>query len=111
MSDAIPPLEQLNTSELLQILNNAGHGRLRLRRSLPRDRLIHLIRSGEQPGEDEFSQTVETRAKLEVWVSSVWDQINSQLPCVGPLRGKCTVYPCTEARHLECFLSAKKNMI
>lgn len=106
----LPPLEQLNISELLQILSNAGHGRHRLRRSVPRERLIHLIKTGDQPEDDEISQTSVTRHNLQVWIEKNWAGIGSQLPCVGPNRGKCTIYPCTEGRHLDCYLSVKKIM-
>ena len=111
MSDATTSLEQLNLSELLQILNNAGHGRLRLRRSVSKDRLIYLIRTGETPKDEEISMTSKTRSKLQGWIEGNWDGIGSQLPCTGPRRGQCTVYPCTEGRHLDCYLSAKKHML
>lgn len=105
------PLEWLNRSELLQILSREEYGYLRLRASVPKERLIHLISTKEPPSPDELAKTTETRQRLQSWIQKNWDQINSQLPCSGELRGKCTVYPCSEGRHLDCYLSAKKYMI
>jgi hypothetical protein len=103
-------LEHLNKTELIQILGNGGHGNLRLKESTSRERLIQLIRSSEQPEKEEIAETTETRRRLQVWVERNWLQINSQLPCSGSLRGMCTVYPCSEGRHIECYLSAKDKM-
>jgi hypothetical protein len=108
MSDG---LENLNKTELIQILGNSGHGNLRLRKSVKQERLIYLIRTGEQPNEEETAGTVATRKRLQEWIEKSWSRIGSQLPCSGPLRGMCTSYPCSEGRHIECYLSAKDYLI
>ena len=104
-------LENLNQSELLQILANSGHGNLRLKVTTPRERLIDLIRSDGIPHKREISGTARTRLELQEWIETNWDRIGSQLPCTGPTRGMCTVYPCSEGRHIECYLSAQKHIV
>ena len=114
MSDAEAPsveLEQLNISELLQLLKEPERGGHRLKKAVPIDRLIHLIRTGETPEPSEFAATIQTRAKLEVWVSKNIDAIGSQLPCSGPTRGKCSIHPCSDGKHLDCYLAAKEHLI
>lgn len=104
-------LENLNKSELLQILANSGHGNLRLKVTTRKARLIDLIRSDGTPGKQEISGTARTRLELQEWIETNWDRIGSQLPCTGPTRGMCTVYPCSEGRHIECYLSAQKHIV
>jgi len=111
VAESITPLEYLNKTELLQILSNAGHGNLRLSARVPQERLITLIRTGNPPRPDELAGTTETRKKLQVWVAGNWGSIGSQLPCSGTNKGRCTVYPCSEGRHLECYLSAKEHLL
>lgn len=107
-----PPLEALNTTELIQILAKPSNGGHRLRDTTPKERLIQLIQTGETPHQTEISQTSETRKQLEYWIRNVaWDGINSQLPCSGENRGRChSVYPCSEGRHLACYLAARKHL-
>ncbi len=104
-------LEYMNRTELLQILSGEQYGYLRLRATVPKDRLIYLIQSKEQPRPEEVAQTTDTRRKLQMWIDQNKTQIESQLPCSGPNRGKCTVYPCSEGKHLDCYLSAQKYML
>ena len=106
MSDG---LEHLNKTELIQLLGNGGHGHLRLKESTSEERLIELIRSGGQPRKEEIAGTEKTRKRLQDWVERSWTQIASQLPCSGPLRGMCTRYPCSEGRHIECYISARER--
>jgi hypothetical protein len=110
MSSPVPPLEQLNTTELLHILRSGNHGHLRISRAVPRERLIQLIQTGERPRDEEIAQTAKTRSRLEAWIQKHIDSIGSQLPCSGPQRGMCTVYPCTEGRHMDCYLSVKEQL-
>ena len=109
--DEAPTLEHLNTSELLQLLKEPERGGHRLRRSVPHDRLIHLLHTGEQPTSEELASTTTTRNKLEVWIQERWVNIGSQLPCTGETRGKCTLHPCSDGRHVDCYLAAKGSMI
>jgi hypothetical protein len=103
----IPELEWLNTTELLEILRRPGYGGYRLRRSIPDERLIQLIRTGVIPSENELAETSKSREWLETWVQSNKTGIISQLPCRGTDQGKCTIYPCPEGRHLNCYLKAE----
>lgn len=99
-------LEDLNKTELLQILAKKSNGGHRLRDILPKDRLVHLINTGEQPREDEISQTAKTRKQLQLWIETRWKQVSSQLPCIGTTKGKCTIHSCSEGRHLACYTDA-----
>ena len=107
----IPDLEELNTTELLQILSGPGHGRLRLSRATPRARLIQLVRECGEPDSKELSGSHKTRKRLQAWIHQNWGSIGSQIPCMGDRRGQCTRYPCTEGRHIGCYLAAKKHML
>lgn len=98
------PLEQLNLSELLEILRRRGE---RLSPAVAKDRLIQLIRNGEAPRPEELSGTMPSRKRLETWISKNRTYIASQLPCKGPDQGMCTIYDCPDARHLDCYLSAE----
>lgn len=117
----IPPLEHLNTSELLDIIRRDPRARRdveapvygcwRLRRSLPREVLIEIIQTGRYPEVEELAATVDSRKRLEDWIQQNFVLIESQLPCTGSDRGKCTRYPCSEGRHLDCFISARKHFL
>lgn len=98
-------LEYLNVTELRQMLAKDGR---RVKASVPKERLVHLIQYGERPQPDEISGTAGTRTKLQNWVERNWANINSQLPCHGENRGRCTVYPCSDGKHLDCFLAANE---
>lgn len=108
MEGALVQLDELNDTELWEIarmqLSSAWRRPIRLYRHVSRERVIHLIESNELPRPEEI--LLESRLKLELWVTKNWEMVNSQLPCVGPLRGKCTMYPCPEGRHFTCYASA-----
>lgn len=100
------PLDQVNTTELLQmLLQQRG---FRLRRAVPRGRLIELLSdpTAHPPHPEEWSGTVESRKELQDMIALYWEQVNSQLPCVGETRGQCTAHPCSDGRHIECRLSS-----
>jgi hypothetical protein len=99
----------MNRTELLQILASDKYGNLRLRHSVATDRLAHLVKTGEKPAPEEIVS--ETRRKLQLWIERNSAQIASQLPCTGPNKGKCTIYPCSEGKHLDCHLAAVKYML
>lgn len=101
----------MNRTELLQILSSEKYGHLRLKASVPLDRLAHLVRTMERPTPEEIALTSDSRRKLQLWIDRNKLQIESQLPCSGPNKGKCTIYPCSEGKHLDCFLSAQKHML
>lgn len=98
------PLEQLNLSELLEILRRHGY---RVSPAVQKERLIHLINSGEPPRQEELSGTMPSRVRLEKWIDQNRTYISSQLPCTGPLQGRCTLYDCPDGRHLDCYLGAE----
>ena len=111
MSESDAVLETLNVTELLQILAKPSNGGHRLKVTVPKERLVQLINTGEPPTQEETSPTAETRRQLEYWIINVaWSGINSQLPCEGKNKGRCVTYPCSEGRHIDCFLGAKKNL-
>lgn len=105
--------DELNDTELWEMarvqLTGAWGRPIRLKRSLPRERVIELIENNLQPATEEM--VLETRFRLEQWVAKNWEGVNSQLPCRGLNRGKCTVFPCPDGRHFACFLEAREHMI
>ena len=109
MNQVAPPLEELNDTELLELLRRDTD--LRLRRSVPRERIIHLITSGEKPLETEVAHTALTRKRLQGWILSNWVGIESQLPCKGMTRGHCTIHHCPDTRHLDCYLAVEKRIL
>ena len=104
------PLTELNQSELLERVYI--HRGFRLRRITEPARLIHLLENPQaQPLSQELpTETMDTRARLEKWILKNWDAIQSQIPCKAANRGHCTIYPCTELRHLTCWEKAKKQV-
>ena len=109
MSDVLPNLETMNLTELLTIYRRQTG--LVVKRSVERERLIQLVEGRVVLDPSELAGTTETRKELETFVTKNWVWINSQIPCQGTNRGKCTLYPCPEARHLDCYLAAKKLSI
>ncbi len=99
----------MNKSELLQILASDKYGNLRLKHSVSIERLAHLVKTGEKPTSDELLS--DSRRRLQLWIERNAAQIASQLPCSGPNKGKCTIYPCSEGKHLDCYLAAAKYMV
>lgn len=105
----VPPLESLNKTELLEMCRRQGYGFLR--KSTPNERLIYLIENGGVPAQDDIALSTDSRNKLEEFIEQFWDRIHSQLPCDGPLKGKCTKYGCSEGRHADCLISARPSML
>lgn len=101
----------MNQTELLQILSTDRYGNLRLRANVPQERLAHLVRTMERPAPEEIAATADSRRRLQLWIEKTWSQIGSQLPCSGPNKGKCLIYPCSEGKHLDCYLAAQKHML
>ena len=97
-------LEQCNETELLQIARRNGHI---LKRGIDRAILIDIVRGAINPKDEHKSGTVFTRKKLEDFISANWARAQSQLPGCN---GKCTTFPCTEAKHSRCF-AANKNSV
>lgn len=108
MDDQLPDLRELNTTELLAIIRQQTG--LVVKRSVPKDRLIQLVEEGTKPAQEELSGTNGTRRILQLFIEKNWSWINSQLPCKGPNRGKCTVYQCPEGRHLDCYGANREHI-
>jgi len=108
MVDELPNLDDLNVTELLAILRSQT--RMVLRRSVPRERLVRLLEEGGKPPPNELAGTNETRRILQGFLEKNWSWICSQLPCKGENAGKCTIYPCPEGRHLDCYTANKENI-
>ena len=109
-NNGLPDPEWMNNTELIEILRKPGFTGERISYSVPRDRLVTLVRTGATPEVYERSKTLESRKILEAWVSRNSGVI-SQLPCGGPDRGKCTIYPCSDGRHASCWLRTKGHRL
>src|SRR5512139_4145193 len=101
-------LHMLNVTELAQLLRR--HTGLVVKRSVPKERLIQLLEDGGHPTAEEVSPTTDSRKRLQLYIEKNWMGIQSQLPCKGENRGRCTIYPCPEGRHVDCLLSASSHM-
>lgn len=94
----------LNETELAYIIRRQTG--LVIKRSVRKERLVQLVEEGGAVLEEEIAESTRTRKELQLYVEQNWEGVNSQLPCKGPDKGKCTIYPCPEGRHVDCFLSA-----
>ncbi len=101
-------LEEMNITELSAIIRQRTG--VIIKRSVPRERLAEIIVQGVVPPYEEWAETMETRKRLQVFIEKSWDWVNSQLPCKGPDRGKCTIYPCPEGRHVDCYTSNREHL-
>jgi hypothetical protein len=103
------PIEKYNRTELAEIIRRRTN--LIVQRSLPMERLQVLASSQEMPAQGELAETMQSRYKLQLFVVNNWAKINSQLPCIGPTRGQCTIHLCSEGRHLDCFMSVPPHLL
>lgn len=101
-------LHTLNATELAHLIRRQTG--LVVKRSVGRERLIEILENGGGPAAHEVSPTQETRRKLQLYIEKNWTNIQSQLPCKGENRGRCTIYGCPEGRHVDCFQSASPHM-
>lgn len=101
-------LHLLNTTELAYLIRRQTG--LVMKRSVTKERLIELQENGGMPLPEEISPTTDSRKRLQLYVEKNWNGIQSQLPCKGADRGRCTIYPCPEGRHIDCLLSAASHM-
>jgi hypothetical protein len=109
-------LLELGTGELLELVRI--HTGYRLRRDLAPERLVQILERQDLPQLHEFPETEQSRKSLQGWIMRNWQAVNSQLPCKGELRGRCYGdekgrggYPCTDARHLDCWLFNKHKVL
>lgn len=91
----------LNSTELAAIIRQRSG--LIVKRCVSHERLVELVTTGQAPNPDEVAGTAKTREVLQSFIEKQWTFINSQLPCTGPTRGKCTIHPCPEGRHVDCY--------
>lgn len=97
----------LNITELAQLIRRQTG--LVIARSVGKDRMIQILH-GQSPEPHELSKTDDTRKKLQIYIEKNWAGIQSQLPCKGENRGRCTIYPCPEARHVDCLMAAGPHL-
>lgn len=101
-------LHLLNETELSQLIRR--HTGVVVARIVGRERLIEILESGSIPRPEEVSKTDESRKRLQLYVEKNWNGIQSQLPCKGENRGRCTIYPCSEGRHVDCLIAAGPHL-
>lgn len=109
MSDDTTDWGLLNTTELLTIARSQTG--VVVKRSVSRERLLQIIESGPPPTPKETSGTSASRLSLQKFIGKNMSWLGSQLPCKGENRGVCTIYPCPEGRHLDCYMAASKQDI
>lgn len=107
-NQATVDLRYLNYTELSLIYRRQTG--LVVKRMVPKERIIQFIYGQAQPTHDEVSPTTESRRKLQVYIEQNKTWVESQIPCKGENRGKCTIYPCPEGRHLDCWLAAAPHV-
>lgn len=115
-------LSSLNETELAQLIRRQTG--LIVARGMGRDRMIELLENGGMPKPEgtswdshgvmyfhpEISKTQDSRKRLQLFIEKNWNSLQSQLPCKGENRGRCTIYPCPEGRHIDCLLAASSHM-
>lgn len=119
-------LLMLNNTELAQLIRRQTG--MVVKRSMGREEMIEVLGNnrplfpgGEKPLPDqmgggtyyedpEISNTDSSRKRLQLYIEKNWVGIQSQLPCKGDNRGRCTIYPCPEARHIDCLLAAGPHL-
>ncbi len=98
-------LMDCNETELLSLVSAQGLGRLR--RGIPKDVLVKIVRGEEDPQPAHYAETSQTRKMLEDFIQRHWEKVRSQLPGCD---GRCTTFPCSEGRHALCFSPNKDTM-
>lgn len=108
VAEDMDQLHLLNVTELAFLIRR--HTGLVVKRSVGKERLIQLLEDGGVPTAEEVSSTTDSRKRLQLYIEKNWMGIQSQLPCKGENRGRCTIYPCPEGRHVDCLISATPHM-
>lgn len=108
VAEDMDQLHMLNVTELAQLIRR--HTGLVVKRSVPKERLVQLLEDGGLPTAEEISPTTDSRKRLQLYIEKNWMGIQSQLPCKGENRGRCTIYQCPEGRHVDCLISATPHM-
>lgn len=102
-------LMRLNATELAQIIRQRTGWVIKA--SVPKERLAAFLYGQAQPTPDDLAETTKTRHSLQIFIEKNWALFGSQLPCKGENRGRCTIYPCPEGRHVDCFLAAGPHIV
>lgn len=108
VSEDMDILHLLNITELTQLIRRQTG--VIVTRSIGRERMIYLLENGGLPDPASTSATNESRKRLQLYIEKNWTGIQSQLPCKGENRGRCTIYPCPEGRHIDCLLAAGPHL-
>lgn len=101
-----PSLQNCNESELLWLARLQGLPPLR--RGLPREELESIV-AGVMPVEERhIAGTNYTRSRLEAFIQKKFELVRGQLPGCD---GRCMSYPCTEAKHMSCFVPNEATIL
>ena len=91
-------LYRCNESELITIALQV-YG-IRLRRGLPKEAYVAIAGGYADPAPEQLSGTIRGRQLLERTIFDHIETTRSQLPgCTG----RCTTYPCSDARFALCY--------
>lgn len=92
-------LYQCNESELLHLARTQGLPALRS--GIPHEELVAIVLGIAEVKKEHLAWTNFTREKLETFLAENWERLRSQLPGCD---GKCRSFPCSEVKHLNCFI-------
>jgi len=102
-------LTLLNVTELTQLIRQRTGWVVRS--TVPKERLASFLYGYEQPTAEDLADSNKTRHSLAVFIDKNRVAFDSQLPCKGENRGRCTIYLCPEGRHADCFISASPHIV
>ena len=102
-------LTRLNVTELTQLIRQRTGWVMKA--SVPKERLAAFLYGTEQPTAEDLAESTKTRHTLQVFIEKNWALFGSQLPCKGETRGRCTIHPCPEGRHADCFIAAGPHIV
>lgn len=98
-----------NFTELAQLIRQRTGWVMKA--SVPKVRLVSFLYGTAQPTAEDLAESTKTRNTLQLFIRDNWSLFASQLPCKGENRGCCTIYPCSEGRHADCFLAAGPHIV
>ncbi len=99
-------LENLNKTELTELIKiQTG---MRISPSSTDDELIAIATTGEIKN---LAASNSTRKRLQIFIDKHKEAYQANLPCAGKINeGKCTVYKCSEIRHIDCWNNLKEKI-
>ena len=99
-------LEELNKTELIELIYRRFGKRVNEERELLLD-----ILNGELPIENVPQRTIDSRRKLQVFIEQNYEAVQTNLPCRAEFNaGKCTIFPCSDVMHKNCYNGAKEHI-